>query len=299
MEVICNECPRKCGALRNNELGNGLCACPSMPVVVRAAPHFGEEPCLTGTNGAGTIFFSGCSLKCVFCQNKVISRGKVGSAVTVPELRDMMMRLRDRGVHNIDLVTPTHFTSVIRQALEGLDLGIPVVWNSSGYESVESLRTLEGLVQIYMPDFKYADKALAKKYSAAEDYPQVAQAAIKEMYRQVGDFMIGDDGIMQKGVLIRHLILPGQLENSMDAIDFVADEFPRGSVLFSLMSQYTPMEGTEMFPELQRKVTPEENDILCHYMHQRHIETGYWQETSAATKEMIPDFDGTGVCNNS
>lgn len=295
MKVICNQCPRRCGAERDRERGLGVCACSSLPTVVRAAPHFGEEPCLTGTRGAGTIFFSGCNLKCVYCQNVEISRGRVGTPVTVADLRSMMLRLRDQGVHNIDLVTPTHFTSVIRDALTGLELGIPVVWNSSGYENVEELKTLEGLVQVYMPDYKYADSALAGKYSAAPDYPQVAAAAIKEMFRQVGAFCMDEDGLLQKGVLIRHLILPGCVDNSMDVIDFVADEFPRGSVLFSLMSQYTPMPGLDDFPQLQRRVTAEENDLLCHYMAQRHIETGYWQENAAATRDMIPDFDGTGV----
>ena len=170
-----------------------------------------------------------------------------------------------------------------------------MVWNSSGYESVETLRTLEGLVQVYMPDYKYADPALAKRYSAAVDYPSVAAEAIREMFRQTGPYRLDENGLLRSGVLIRHLILPGEMENSMGAIDFVADSFPQGSVLFSLMSQYTPMPGIERFPALQRRVDAEENEHLIRYMHACGITEGYWQELSSATEAEIPAFDGTGV----
>lgn len=295
MEYSCSDCPRNCGALRGDERPGGICASPSLPRVARAAPHFGEEPCISGTRGSGAVFFTGCSLRCVFCQNRDISRGQGGRALTVPQLRDLFLRLRDQGVHNINLVTPSHFTRPIAEALSGLELGIPVVWNSSGYEKPETLRLLEGLVQIYMPDFKYWKSALAKRYSAAEDYPQRAAEAIREMYRQVGPFQMGEDGLLRSGLLIRHLILPGEDLNSMDVIDFVSEEFPAGSVLFSLMSQYTPMPGLERFPELQRRVDAELNGRLCDYMLRRGIETGFWQEPEAATEEMIPAFDGTGL----
>ena len=206
-----------------------------------------------------------------------------------------MLRLRDDGVHCIDLVTPTHYIRAVRQALEGLSLGIPVVWNSSGYESVESLRSLEGLVQVYMPDYKYSVSSLAGRYSAAADYPEVAAAAIREMFRQTGPYRLGEDGLLLSGVLIRHLILPGETENAMGAIDFVADSFPRRSVLFSLMSQYTPMPGLEAFPALRRRVDAGENEHLIRYMHACGITDGYWQELSSATADEIPAFDGTGV----
>ena len=206
----------------------------------------------------------------------------------------MLLRLRDEGVDSIDLVTGAHYIPAICEALSGLNLGIPVVWNSSGYESVETLRMLEGLVQVYMPDFKYFDPAAAKRYSAAEDYPTVAAAAIREMYRQVGPCVLDDNGLLRRGVLIRHLILPGRTEDAMNVIDFAADEFPQGAVLFSLMSQYTPMPGLERFPELNARVTAEENRALIHYMQVRHLE-GFWQEPDAATEEMIPDWDLTGV----
>ena len=296
MEFICSDCPRRCGALRGTERSGGVCASPALPRVVRAAPHFGEEPCLSGTKGAGAIFFSGCNLRCVYCQNHEISRGaSTGKTTDAAALRELMLRLRDEGVHCIDLVTPTHYVRTVREALTGLELGIPVVWNSSGYESVETLRTLEGLVQVYMPDYKYSDPALAGRYSAAADYPSVAAEAIREMVRQTGPYRLDEEGLLLSGVLIRHLILPGETENSMGAIDFVADSFPQGSVLFSLMSQYTPMPGLGRFPSLQRRVDAEENAHLIRYMHACGITDGYWQELSSATEDEIPAFDGAGV----
>ena len=294
MEICCELCPRRCGALRSDEKPGGICRSPLLPRIARSAPHFGEEPCIAGKNGTGAVFFTGCNLRCVFCQNAEISRGEGGAPVTVPQLRDMLLRLRDQGVDSIDLVTGAHFIPAICDALSGLTLGIPVVWNSSGYESAESLRELSGLVQVYMPDFKYFDPAAAKRYSAAEDYPAVAAAAIKEMYRQTGPYVLDDNGLMKRGVLIRHLILPGRTEDARNVIDFAADEFPRGSVLFSLMSQYTPMPGLERFPELNARVTAEENRALIHYMQVRRLD-GFWQEPDAATEEMIPDWDLTGV----
>lgn len=295
MESICFDCPRKCGAKRGPTLPGGVCASPSLPRVARAAPHFGEEPCISGVRGSGAIFFTGCNLRCVFCQNHEISRASVGQTLTVEQLRSLMLRLRDQGVHNINLVTAGHFARAVAQALSGLSLGIPVVWNSSGYESVETLRLLEGLVQIYMPDLKYTKSEPAARYSAAADYPGRAMAAIREMYRQTGPYVMGEDGLLRSGVLIRHLILPGQELCAMDAIDFAAEEFPRGSVLFSLMSQYTPMPGLERFPELQHGIDPETNRNLISYMQRRGVEDGYWQEPGSATEEMIPAFDGTGL----
>lgn len=293
MEKACSICPRNCSALRG-ENGGGYCMSPALPRVARAAPHYGEEPCIGGSRGAGAVFFTGCNLRCVFCQNREISRGGPGRTLTVPELKELFLRLRDSGVSSLDLVTGTHYTPWIAEALSGLELGIPVVWNSSGYESVESLRQLEGLVQVYMPDFKYWKGELARRYSAAEDYPAVAKAAIKEMYRQVGPYELDGEGLMKRGVLIRHLILPGQDLNAMDVMDFAAEEFPAGSVMFSLMSQYTPMPGLDKFPELQSPIEPELNERLISYMRRLGLE-GYWQESGSATEEMIPDFDLTGL----
>lgn len=293
MEIKCTICPRACGVLRG-ETGGGVCLSPALPRVARAAPHFGEEPCIGGQTGAGAVFFTGCNLRCVFCQNHDISRGQAGKILTVPELRGLFLRLRDQGVASLDLVTGTHYTPWIAEALSGLELGIPVVWNSSGYDSVDSLRLLEGLVQVYMPDFKYWKSDLARRYSAAADYPEATQAAIREMYRQVGPYELDSGGLLRRGLLIRHLILPGQDLNAMDVIDFAAEEFPPGSVLFSLMSQYTPMPGLEKFPELQKRIDPELNARLISYMQRRGLE-GYWQETSSATEAEIPDFDLTGL----
>ncbi len=295
MDFVCTLCPRRCAALRTEAQAGGICRSPLLPRIARAAPHFGEEPCVAGKNGTGAVFFTGCNLRCVFCQNRDISRGEgAGKTLTVPELRDTLLRLRDRGVDSIDLVTGAHYVPAIAEALSGLSLGIPVVWNSSGYESVEALRQLEGLVQVYMPDYKYSDPEAARRYSAAADYPEVAADAFREMFRQVGPYTLDENGLMKSGVLIRHLILPGRLDDARDAIDFAADEFPRGAVLFSLMSQYTPTPGLERFPELQRRVTPEENRALIHYMKVRHLD-GFWQENEAATEELLPDWDLMGV----
>lgn len=293
MEKACSICPRNCSALRG-ENGGGYCMSPALPRVARAAPHYGEEPCIGGGRGTGAVFFTGCNLRCVYCQNREISRGGPGRTLTVPQLKELFLRLRDSGVSSLDLVTGTHYTPWIAEALSGLELGIPVVWNSSGYESVESLRQLEGLVQVYMPDFKYWKGDIARRYSAAEDYPAVAKAAIKEMYRQVGPYELDGEGLMKRGVLIRHLILPGQDLNAMDVMDFAAEEFPAGSVMFSLMSQYTPMPGLDKFPELQSPIEPELNERLISYMRRLGLE-GYWQESGSATEEMIPDFDLTGL----
>ncbi len=295
MEYICSDCPRKCKAVRGDDTPGGVCMSPALPRIARAAPHFGEEPCISGTRGSGAVFFTGCSLRCVFCQNAEISRGQGGERADAAALRDIFLRLRDTGVHNINLVTPTHYARVIEKALDGLTLGIPVVWNSSGYDSVETLRRMEGLVQVYMPDYKYADGELARRYSAAGDYPAIAADAVREMFRQRGAYRLDAEGLMTSGVLIRHLILPGQNENTMSVIDFIEREFAPGDVLFSLMSQYTPMPGLERFPELTERVDARANAALIAYMRRCGITDGYWQEVESATADMIPDFDGTGV----
>ena len=291
----CNICPRKCAAPRKPDSAGGFCASPALALVTRAAPHFGEEPCISGSRGSGTVFFSGCNLRCVFCQNHEISRGGLGTPHDAGALRELFLRLRDKGVHNINLVTPTHYTEIIAEALSGLSLGIPVVWNSSGYESVETLRSLGGLVQVYMPDFKYSDPALAKSWSMAEDYPAVALAAIKEMYRQRGEFVLDDEGMLQSGVLIRHLIMPGAAENTLRVIDAVEDNLPADKIIFSLMAQYTPMPGLQCYPQLQRTITAEEYERCRSYLDFSDILCGFTQSPESATGEMIPDFDGTGV----
>lgn len=289
----CRLCPRRCSAKRDRS--PGFCGVPAAPLVCRAAPHFGEEPCISGSRGSGAVFFAGCALGCVYCQNREISRGSAGVKLDVPALRDLFRRLADSGVHNLNLVTASHFSDTVAEALAGLRLEIPVVWNSSGYETVEQLRQLEGLVQVWLPDFKYADPMLAVRYSAAPDYPQVALAAIQEMYRQAGPADLDADGLLRRGVLIRHLILPGAAENTLRVIDAVEDHFPAQNILFSLMAQYTPMPGLDRWPELTRPVSREEYERCRSYLDFSEIEKGYVQELESAGTEQIPAFDGTGV----
>ena len=291
-EFLCSLCPRRCGALRTGTEGGGFCGMPALPVVARAALHFWEEPCISGTRGSGTVFFSGCNLGCVFCQNGSISHGRFGRPVTIPRLREIFQELIAQGAHNINLVTPTHFAPAIREALE-TPLAVPVVWNSGGYELPEALRTLEGKVQIYLPDLKYADGALAARYSGAADYFETATAAIREMFRQVGRCVWDADGMLQRGVIIRHLLLPGALENTKAVLDWIVGTFPAGSVLVSLMSQYTPQAGAEGL--LRRKVTGAESRAARAYMENLGLTAGYYQDSSSAKEEYTPPFDLTGV----
>ena len=290
--MICNLCPRRCGAVRTEEEGFGRCGMPWLPVVARAALHFWEEPCISGRRGSGTVFFSGCPLGCVFCQNGKISRENFGKTVTVERLRKIFLELIGQGAHNINLVTPTHFAPAIRRALAE-PLPVPVVWNSGGYERVETLRTLEGRVQIYLPDLKYADSALAAACSGAPDYFDVARAAIREMVRQTGPCVFDGEGLLRRGVVIRHLMLPGALENTRRVMDWVAGAFPPGTVLFSLMSQYTPQPGAEGM--LRRRVTGGEYRAALRYMENVGITAGYRQDSSSAREEYTPPFDLTGV----
>ena len=293
--AVCRLCPRDCGARRGEQWGEGVCRMGVWPMVVRAALHFGEEPCLVGTQGSGAVFFCGCPLHCVFCQNGQISGAAppAGRVLSPAQLREVFLHLRAQGAQNINLVTPTHFVPAIAQALEE-PVGIPVVYNCGGYERVEALRMLEGKVQIYLPDFKYALSAPAAAYSHAADYPAAAKQAILEIFRQVGPYELDAAGRLQKGVLIRHLVLPGNLDNTKRVIDWVAEQFAPGEVLFSLMSQYTPCRETG-FMELQRTLTPEEYDEASEYLFASGIEDGFMQDLSSATAEAIPAFDGTGV----
>lgn len=289
----CTLCPRRCAVDRAER--TGFCSVGSVPTVARAALHFFEEPCISGTRGSGTVFFSGCNLRCVFCQNETISRGKGGKAVTPQRLREIYFELIAQGAHNVNLVTPSHFADAVAESLEG-GLPVPVVWNCGGYESVDTLRKLEGKVQIYLPDFKYADASLAARFSKAPDYPAVAEAAIREMVRQTGDFAFDGDGMLQSGVLIRHLVLPGHLENTFGVIDRVRRMFPRdGQVLFSLMSQYTPVVDVPQFPELCRRLTEEEYAAAEQYLFDSGIEDGFVQDRASAETDYIPTFDGTGA----
>lgn len=290
----CRLCPRLCGV--NRAAGEkGVCSMGALPLVARAAPHFGEEPCISGTRGSGTVFFSGCSLHCVYCQNRPISFENAGREISAEQLADIFRRLEGEGVHNLNLVTASHFADSAARALALAKPRIPVVWNSSGYERVETLQMLEGLVDVYLPDLKYADPSRRCPYFDAPDYPQTAKAAILEMYRQTGPYKTDSDGILLRGVLIRHLLLPGGLEDALDVIDFVSGSFPRGSVMFSLMGQFVPLADKAVFPELARTVSKDEYARALEYARLSGLESGYSQELSAATGEMIPDFDLTGL----
>ena len=290
--MICNVCPRMCGAERDEYYGSGVCGMGLNPVVARAAPHMWEEPVISGSKGSGTIFFSGCNLHCSYCQNYKISGGSGGEPLSAEQLRKLYFKLIALGVHNINLVTPTHFTDVIIRSLYG-GLPVPVIWNCGGYERVETLRRLEGLVDIYMPDWKYSDPELAARYSSAPDYPEVVEAAVREMYRQTGPFRMGEDGLLKGGTIIRHLILPGCLDNSFGVIDRVSELFSPGQVLFSLMSQFTPVENVP--PELNRAITHYEHNAANEHMADSGIEDGFCQELGSASESFIPEFDGTGL----
>ncbi|PKM74177.1 MAG: radical SAM protein [Firmicutes bacterium HGW-Firmicutes-16] len=290
----CFLCPRNCGSDRENG-ERGFCGLGALPVVARAAAHFGEEPCITGCGGSGTVFFSGCNMHCVFCQNREISFEGHGKEISVTRLAEIFSELEDSGVHNLNLVTATHFADKVVEALKLAKPKIPVVWNSTGYESVETLKMLEGFVQVYMPDLKYSSSDAALRYSGARNYPFVAKQAILEMYRQTGPFVMDDEGLLKSGVLIRHLILPDRLDDTFDVIDWVTECFPKNAVLFSLMSQFVPLADKEKYPELDRLLTKEEYERAQSYLSLSGIKNGYFQELSSATDELIPDFDLTGV----
>ena len=290
--MICNLCPRRCGAERMPDKAGGVCAMPTWPVAARAMLHQWEEPCLVGEHGAGAVFFSVCNLRCKFCQNGVISQEGYGKPITPRRLREIFEELVEQGAACLDLVTPTHFTDAVLEALGEERWPVPVVWNCGGYESVETLKRLEDRVQVYLPDLKYALTEPAKAYSGAADYPETAKAAILEMFRQTGPYRM-ENGQLKSGVLIRHLVLPGELENTKDVIDWVAETFRPGEVLFSLMSQYTPQPGA--VGKLARKVTKAEYRAAERYMADCGIADGFTQERTSAKEEYTPDFHLQGI----
>lgn len=289
---LCTLCPRNCRVDRS--VKEGVCQSGSMPKIARAALHHWEEPVISGNRGSGTVFFSGCSLKCVFCQNTDISHGNFGKTVSAERLREIFFELIEKGAHNINLVNPTHWAAPVLDALKD-PLPVPVVYNTGGYDSVETLRRFDGKISIYLPDMKYASSEIAAKYSKAADYPEVAKSAITEMFRQTGSYEIDDDGIMRRGVIIRHLILPNNLENTFRVIDWVEETFRPGQVLFSLMSQFTPAGDLTNYPELQRRLSQDEYDLCYDYLADSDIEDGFFQELSSAKEEYIPPFNLEGV----
>ena len=288
----CTLCPRRCGVDRTaGQLG--YCRSSDQMKIARAAAHYWEEPVISGSFGSGAVFFSGCTLGCAFCQNEAISHQGLGREISTGKLRELLEQLVDEGCQNINLVTATHYLPSILPALYP-KLPVPVVYNCGGYESVETLKQLEGLVDVYLPDFKYSNNILAKKLSKAPKYKETAAAAILEMYRQTGPYVIEDEQ-MVRGVLLRHLILPGFVDNSLGVLDWVADHFEPGQILFSLMSQYVPMGRAKEMPGLDRPITENEYDAVLSYMDFLGIEDGFTQDFQAATEEYIPTWDLTGL----
>ena len=290
----CQLCPRRCGVDR--EAGQmGFCKMPARPLVARSALHHWEEPVIAGAGGAGAVFFSGCTLRCRFCQNYSISTGGFGAAVSPAALRRMFEELVAQGAECLDLVTPTHFLPSIIPALSP-KLPVPVVYNCGGYERVETLQALEGLVDVYLPDLKYADNALSAELSSAPDYFAVATAAIREMVRQTGPCVM-EKGRLVKGVLIRHLVLPGHVGNTLDVLDWIAAAFPPRTVMVSLMSQYVPTG--ELEPPLNRPLTQEEYAACVSWLELCGLDWGFTQELEAAQSRYTPDFDLTGIPQSS
>ena len=287
----CTLCPRACGVDRTAG-ERGFCQMPDHILAARAALHYWEEPVISGSFGSGAVFFSGCTLRCAFCQNGVISQENFGKEVSSQELRAAFERLIDEGCQNINLVTPTHFVPWILPALEP-PLPVPVVYNCGGYESLGTLRTLEGRVQIYLPDLKYYDSALSARYSAAPDYFAVAAQALREMFRQVGPVRFDENGMLQSGMVVRHLVLPGAHKDSLRLLNWLADNFSPEDIRLSLMSQYTPPAGIAI-RELQRPIFTYEYRKACERAEELGF-LGYTQQRSSADAAYTPPFDGTGL----
>ena len=289
----CALCPRRCGVDRT--VRAGYCGATDKIKVARAALHFWEEPCLSGTRGAGTVFFAGCQLGCIYCQNRAISHGEAGAVISRERLTDIFFELEAKGAHNIDLVTPDCYIPDVAGAIKTAKergIGIPFVCNCSGYETAEAIDMLGDLIDVWMPDFKYSDEALAKKYSNAPDYPEVAAAAIDKMVALRPECRFDNDGMMTAGVLIRHLLLPGRLDGSREALRFLYRRYG-DSVWYSIMSQYTPPEGMPL--PLDRRVTAREYDALVDYACGLGIENAFIQEGGCAEESFIPQFDCEGV----
>mgnify|MGYP004669171441 FL=1 len=290
--VKCNICPRNCSADRESRVG--FCGVSNEYVVARAAPHFWEEPCISGEKGSGTVFFSGCNLRCVFCQNYEVSRAACGRQVSEEQLMRIFDSLVEQGVNNINLVTPTHYAPMLAKTLEKYRSPVPIVYNSSGYESVETLKMLDGLVDIYLPDIKYFDPAPAKKYSGAEDYFNCASKAVLEMQRQVGTLTLGEDGVAKRGLIIRHLVMPGNVSQAIKIFTWVSENLPPDTYI-SLMRQYVPYGKAKEMPPIDRRLTSREYAIAKQRILALGFENCYFQGKDAAEEIFIPDFGLQGV----
>ncbi len=289
---ICNNCPRKCNIDRDEH--SGICGVSSEYKIARAGLHFWEEPCISGERGSGTVFFSGCSLKCVYCQNYEISRNAYGKNVSEERLIEIFKELEAKGAHNINLVNPTHYSAQLFKTLQQYKPNIPVVWNTGGYDSVETLKQGEGLIDVFLTDIKYVSETVSKKYSGAEDYFSVASDAVLEMQRQVKENVFDEDGMLQKGLIIRHLVLPGNISQAMKMIDWVKINLPENTIL-SLMSQYTPCGLASEYPTINRKLSEKEYDMVLSHAEKSGPENVFIQELDASSAEFIPDFDLSGV----
>lgn len=289
--MICNQCPRKCNIDRSSNLG--YCKAPDNFKVARASLHYWEEPCISGKNGSGTIFFSGCNLGCVFCQNNEISHGCKGLEITDNHLIKIFESLIEQGANNINLVNPSHYVLQLKRVLKSWKSPVPIVYNTSAFDSVDNLKELDGLVDIYLPDFKYLRPDKAQKYSKAQEYPTVAIKALDEMRRQVPNDVFDDNAIMQKGMIIRHLILPANTNSSIEVLDYLAEHFK--DTYISLMAQYTPCGDLNSYKEINRKITKREYDKVLNHALNLGFDKIFVQELESASEEFIPDFDFRGV----
>ena len=295
MNCKCSLCPRMCHADR--EVTTGYCGVKNTLRVARAALHFWEEPCISGEEGSGAVFFTGCNLRCVFCQNYHIARAEQGKEITVVRLSEIFLELQEKKANNINLVTATHYVPQVVEALKmakSQGLHIPVVYNCGGYEAVETLKLLEGLVDIYLPDFKYVDSERAKRYSHAEDYPEAAKAALAEMVRQQPEAEFDERGMMKKGVIVRHLMLPGGIRDSKAVVKYLYETY-ENQIYVSLMNQYTPLPHVADYPEINRKLKKFEYDRLVDYAISLGVENGFIQEGETAEESFIPAFTNEGV----
>ena len=296
MSDICNQCPRQCGVSRKEALG--FCGVPEQPKVAKAFLHMWEEPCISGTLGSGAVFFSGCNLKCIYCQNYDISQNNDGKVISIERLQEIFTELINKGAHNINLVNPSHYTSAIKQALTTMKqqdiLMVPVVYNTNSYEKIDALKSMEGLVDVYLPDIKYSSEKTSLKYSSAQDYPEVSQKAVIEMYNQVGNPVLDATGLIKRGLIIRHLILPGHVKESINVLDWISENFPK-SVYVSLMSQYTPYYDAHKYPEINRPITRNEYERVVNHLYKLGLEEGYIQERQSADIQYIPNFNLEGV----
>ena len=292
----CELCPRRCGA--NRLAGkNGFCGGGKEVKVARAALHFWEEPCISGEEGSGTVFFSGCTMRCVFCQNREISRGEAGKLISTERLAEIFLELQKKGANNINLVTPMHYAPQITAALDIArknGLSLPIVWNTGGWELPESIEAVKNYSDIWLTDFKYFDNSLAEKFSNAKNYFENASASLKKMLEQTGEPVFDDDGMMKKGIIVRHLVLPGHTDDSKKVLRWLWENFG-DKIWISIMNQYTPLCSEEKFPELSRKVTDEEYDEVVDFAVSLGIENAFVQDGEAVSESFIPPFDLEGV----